>query len=251
MNAVTKREEATLADFEEIDARALVEEFAARIVQERGAAHLPALPTQDERKFMARYDATLHRRLRPISEALSDREHATKAIAQMLTGWLGQMRHVDVEALIAAHVTFLMDVPLFAIIAACDDVRHNRVKGLDANFPPSSVVLLKQATSYIEDVNAERYKLKRVLAVDKVLRAPVSAEETARIAKKMKDLAVTLPAMDPFEASREAARRAGQERSAQISQRSILREYAHRKEPPPDGPLVSLELREMMERRRR
>jgi hypothetical protein len=248
MGAVTKPS-GTLDDFEMSAALALIDGFHAELKREGMRMMLPRLPTLAERQKISSYIETLHRRLRPISASVAEKEKAAQAIAGMLTGWLGQMRNVDVDALVAAHVTHLLETPLFAILAACDDIRLGRVSGLDPDFPPSSTRILKAALPHVEKVGADQYRAKLILGVSHLLPRQLSKEEHERVKAKMADLAFTLPAIDPMIESEQRARAAVAKRSVEETRKMILRDWAHHGEQPPEGTvLISRELRNKLRR---
>jgi hypothetical protein len=117
--------------------------------------------------------------LRPISQVSEEMKRAAEALAQMFLGF-PSMRNVDAKAMITAYVQHMSDLPLYAIRAACDDVVKARVKGLDPDWPPTSVRLVEIAQSHTSGPIGESITIGKALA-GKVHERETTPQEKERI----------------------------------------------------------------------
>jgi hypothetical protein len=201
---------------------------------------LPAPIDKNTRKILEEYRRGLHARLRSISESVAERQTAGKAIGAFLLGYLNA-RSSDAPVTLATYVSTVNDQPLFAILQALDDFRHGRVFDIDPkdgsrtpftiDHAPSAPRLLDQVKKRAAEVQGEKYKVTRLLAIDKVTEPEVAPEEKARVAEHMQRLAESLKiGRDKLRAAeRERIRGEAQEardRAAQIKQNATKRRMA-------------------------
>jgi len=161
---------------------------------------LPARIDGPTRKQLQDYRRDLHGRLQPISNSMADREKASAAIALFLGGYLN-VRTADPAGTTRAYVASLMDQPLFAIMEGLDDFKRGRVFDIGRegeripftlDHAPSAPRMLDQVKKRAADVQAERHKVTRLLAIEKVSEPEVSEAERERVATHMRDLADSL-----------------------------------------------------------
>ncbi len=144
----------------------IVERFAAAIETERGYDALPKMPTVDERRALtARRDA-LMTKLRPFEMATAEQDRFAQAFGLMVLGY-PSMRNQEIRPITTAYALDLGKLPLFAVLAAMEDVRQRRVKGLDPDWPPTSPRLFEIAQKHVEKDAAALLKVQRVMAVRK------------------------------------------------------------------------------------
>lgn len=156
------------------------------------------LPTAVERQqFWARAEAIADA-LRPIAGNRDDRAAAAAAIAAMLVGYgAGRKDKAAVET-VAVYVEHLREIPLFAIKAACEDVKHGRVYDvekrtgnrvpLDPDFPPSTIRLRSVAQKHVNELAGEKWRFDRLLRAKRLIKPPISEAERARTIEKIRDL---------------------------------------------------------------
>jgi hypothetical protein len=167
----------------------------------RGVDSLPALLSPVVRKELTDRRRALHGKLRPISLAGAELEAARKAVAGFLGGYLN-IRTDNAAAAVAGYVAHLSGQPMFAILAAIDDFKNRRVFDIGAegqrvpftlDHAPSAYRLLDQVKKHASDVQAEHFKITRLLAITKTTDDPgVSPEEQARVAASLAELTATM-----------------------------------------------------------
>lgn len=160
------------------------------------------MPTTVERQVMAARSEAIGKAIRPM--APSERPAAAAAIAGLLVGYGYARNDPRAAETIATYVAHLADMPLFAVVAACDDVRERRVydtdprtgnrKPLNPDKEPSTIRLGTIAQKHVDRLSAERYAFDKVLLAKKVLPAPPSQEEREHVAGKLKQLSEDLRA---------------------------------------------------------
>lgn len=208
-----------------------IELFVNALVLDEGPPALPRLPTADERRALHARQMDLARAVRPISYAIAEQETAQKRIALLCNGW-SQNRTVDASGLVATFVHDMMDLPLFSILRACDDVVKSRAKFsdgkggervIDPAYPISSAQLYAVALKHAAPARAREYRVRQILAVRKTATPVASPELRARMAESFAQLKAHLtggiPAVDPVMVAR------GRARTLENNNESILREY--------------------------
>lgn len=215
------------------DVDRLANMFADALVLNEGPPALPRLPTDRERKALQTRCLELARAVRPIKMDIGEQESARKRIALLCNGWSANRgAGIDAAGLVSTYVFDLSDLPLFAILEACDAVTKGRVKLPDARgierpidpaYPVSSAQLYAVASKIAEARRRDEAKLRRVLSVRHVLTPEQPPEVRAKIAQGLKDLADSLRMnavpVDPGLKARVA------DEAFQANQRNILAEY--------------------------
>lgn len=152
--------------FEDHDA-ALVDQFVEAIDAERGFDALPRLPTPAERARIANRAAALRRKLTPTNLSMTQQDDLAEKLGE-LWNCFPSMRNADVGAMTSAYIEDLGRLPLFAALAAIEDVRHRRIKSLDPDWPPTSPRCVDQGEKHVEPFERERMRAERVLRVTKI-----------------------------------------------------------------------------------
>jgi hypothetical protein len=201
---------------------ALVSELAGGLKHEAGCPTLMRLPDDGERVTLQARQIALNTALRSISYSAHDKKPtqlAGAAIAEMLHGfeaWKAKSRAVDQDKQdsIGWYVHELRDMPLFAIEAACQDVRQNRVPDLKPDFPPSSARMVALARGYAEAARKEHGLVKVLLSVTTARGPELSMDRSVRVGEGLRSLA------DGFMANLEKQER---ERNEALSAKTIER----------------------------
>lgn len=207
-----------------------------------GQLRLPRKPTGTELKVMHGQLAAAKLVNRPISEAMADKDRASKAIAKLLSGGFASLTNADPIETVSTYVAFLYDLPLAAIEAAVDDFRRNRVKEWDSNYPPTAPMIYGIADQHRFRIYKENGgpMLERVLSVKRFGHADVSDAERNRVGDHLRQLAEGMKADNKIE---EDSRRLKDHKKL-MAQTEVehRREWAaHGREPPP-GSLISVTL---------
>ena len=219
----------------DVEALRLAESF--RRFDEYGQAVLDRMPTALERQIMLARSADIAAALAPVSDRPTVRAEAAEIIAGLLVGY-GYARGDKAAAqTITVYVKHLDSVPLFAIRAACEDVKAGRVfdvdpktgnrKPLNPDKEPSTIRLRTVAQKHVDDLRAEQWKFDRVLRAKRALPPPASEEERARLASKLANLGEDLRAKAATEdLDREAVAARVADAMNVARDRDILAEYA-------------------------
>jgi hypothetical protein len=219
----------------DVEALRLAESF--RTYEEYGQAVLDRMPTADEKQAMTRRSQDIASALKLIGDGVMAKAEAAEIIAGLLVGY-GYARGDKAAAqTVTVYVKHLETVPLFAIRAACEDVKAGRVFDVDRRTgnrvplspdkEPSTVRLRAVAQKHVDALLAEQWKFDRVLRAKRALPPPVPEAERARIAAKFANLGEDLKAAtadDDLERENVAARVA--ERMNAARDEDILAEYA-------------------------
>ncbi len=188
---------------------------------ETGSASLRRDLTRPEKAALGGRADELKLALRPISQASEEMRRAAEALAQLFLGF-PSMRNVDAQAMITAYVQHMSDMPLFAVRAACDDVVKGKVKGLDPDWPPTSVRLVEIAEKHSRPLIEESIRISKTLTGKQTV-VEVSPEERARVGEKLKVMAQDMTKATGKEASDQA--KATLAKMASDNQEKILAEY--------------------------
>ncbi len=203
---------------------AIVENMYRSIERDRsGADTLPALPSHGLRKELTQRKRRLYAMLRPVSMAVGEQQRVREVIGALLGAYEVSLRLGNLKATAAGYVAHLGDQPLFAIIAAVEDFKHNRVYDIGKDgervpFPldrvPNAFRLLDQVKKHAADVQAEHYQIGCVLSVTRQSDAPsISPEEQEQVADGLRLLVsgLTKRVTAQQEADREKIRAQAQE----------------------------------------
>ena len=192
------------------------------------------MPTAIDRQILARRSAAIDEALRPVSE--TGRAPAAEVIAGLLVGY-GYIRNdPHAEQTITVYVKHLETIPLFAVRAACEDVKGGRVFDIDQRTgnrrpispdkEPSTVRLRMVAQKHVDALKAEQWRFDKVLRAKRAVAAPASEEERRRVAELFKGLQASLTAgvaTEDVERAAELARKAEEGRRARDQE--IVAEY--------------------------
>ena len=183
--------------------QATVDNLYRSIERDRlGYDALPALPSPALRKELASRKQALFATLRPISLAVAEQESARRAIGALLGAYEVNLRVGNLKATAAGYVAHVADQPLFAILAAVEDFKHNRVfdigkDGERVPFPldriPNAFRLLDQVKKCAVEVQGEHHKISRLLAITHTTDEPnISPEEQAIVHARIAELTATM-----------------------------------------------------------
>lgn len=222
------------------------------------------MPTLLERQVLSSRSSAIERALRPIRETREDRAAAGEAIAGLLVGYGYARNDPAAEQTIAVYVKHLETIPLFAVVAACEDVRAglvydverrtgNRIP-LSPDKEPSTIRLRAVAQKHVDKLADEKYRFDRVLRANRTLPAPIGEAERAVVADKFKELQADMvrraaasglgTELTPAEREKlQAARAAAEDRRRAAAERLIVGEYEGLGLAPvrsPNGILISL-----------
>ena len=234
MNQIERTEQTLPGLLPDVEALELARGF--RVVVEGLEVLVDRMPTMVEREIMMARAGAIGRALAPIGERREDREEAAAAIASMLVGYNSTRKDKAAAETVTVYLQHLKGVPLFAIRAACEDVKAGRVYDvekrtgnripLDPDFPPSTVRLRLVAQKYVEQLQGERWQFEKVLRAKRTIAAPPSEAERQRVGELFKDLQATMTASvagDDLERAAELERKTEEQRRAR--DREILAEY--------------------------
>lgn len=195
---VTKTDPRAVAVAQTARVRSLVASLYPQIKRDqRGRDTLPRLPDVAARKELQDYRRDLHGRLQPLNIAVAQKEAAVGALMIFLGGY-GNLPIRDLETRANYYAAQLGPQPLFALIAALDDFREGRVYDPGPNgelvrftrdHAPSAGRILDQAKKHSGEVYEERYRVTRLLSVERVSEPEVSEAERERVAVQIRALA--------------------------------------------------------------
>lgn len=178
MNQVAKRSGHDLLMFD-AEARRVVDDVVSFWPDDGSPVALRRELTKDERRSLAARRLELDRVLRPVRAASEDMKRAAECIAQLFLGF-PSMRNIDAQGMVTAYVQHMSHLPLYAIRAACEDVTKGRVKGLDPDWPPTSVRLVEVANPHVAPQEEEITTITKALA-GKVPEREPTPEERERV----------------------------------------------------------------------
>lgn len=225
------------------DALEMARSFADAIEDDgHGQLRLPRKPNSAELKVLQSQFAEAKRVNRPISEAMADKDRASKAIGKLLSGGFASLTNADPKEMVSVYVAFLYDLPILAIEAAVEDFRRNRVKGWDSNYPPTAPMVYGVADQHRFRIYKESGgpMLERVLSVKRFGNAEVSDAERDRVGGLLRELSEGMKADNKIE---EDSRRLKDNKNMMANTEAAHRREwaAHGREPPP-GALISVTL---------
>jgi hypothetical protein len=191
------------------------------------------MPTTVERKTLSKRARDLESVIAALGSA--GMGEAKKLLAQFFLGY-PSLLNADAPGLITAYISDLRSVPLFALRAALDDIKHGRItvsdgKGrqmpLDKDWPPSSSRIYDIAVKISEPSWQEFTKINRVLGTVQLARPDMTDDERERVKLKIKSLhsqftkSVATDDANVIDANQEAELRAEAERARQQQAREM------------------------------
>lgn len=117
----------------------------------------------DERMILEARRLRLHALLRPMREAGEELRRAAEAIAATMMCFTSMRNVEDPQGLIAAYVQAMSDLPIFAVLAACEDAKAGKIKGQDSDFMPSTALMIPAAEKRVFPVEGERLMIQKTL----------------------------------------------------------------------------------------
>lgn len=218
------------------DAEALALARSFQWIVEGTEEMLDRLPTELEREVLRRRFADLAETMRPIEARDGDRAVAAEVIAGLLVGYGYARGDPASRQTVTVYVKHLEMVPLFAIRAACEDVKAGRVFDVDARTgnrrplnpdkEPSTIRLRAVAEKHAERVRVEQHRFDRILRARRAMPPMPTEAERARVSELLRGLSARMAMASAGEdlARRERlARRAEEERA--LVEREFLAEY--------------------------
>lgn len=226
----------------------LVAELRGELKFEAGVLTLVNLPTIGERSLLEERHRDLHKKLQKVDYSNANKALAGAAVAEMFAAMNFNPNPKVKEESIGFHVSQMLELPLFAVEQACQDVIHNRVDGLNPDYRPTIPRLIQIAKQIAKPVEQEYTDVRAFLSV-KHVRFIATSQMTKTISEGLSSLAQQLAAKGKREDDehRNALARETIDRNRQ----RILDEYAARGMAPvygPGGEPVSFSLLRFIER---
>lgn len=184
---------------------------------------LSRFPNEREMTILKTRTDELNFQLKPISYADAMRQKAVAAFSDMFRGYPA-LANTDTRALLNDFLTHLKEYPLFAIVAACEDVKHGRVKDIRIDRVPNTVQLRRVVEGYVADVREEKFHIDQRLTIKKILTPVMPAEQRKKFGQALADLAESMRA--PLEREKQEARDRFVAVSLDRREKDILRDYA-------------------------
>lgn len=154
----------------------LLESFVRRIQYDHADITLDRLPTEAERKQLQARQREVATLLRAAELASAEREKAIQAVSLLYAQYTNMRDPAETAEGIA--ITLAKELPLWAIVKACDDVYHGRIydedkktgarKYLSPDFPVTGIRLAQVAGAYCAKLRDEKVNLGNVLSCNKV-----------------------------------------------------------------------------------
>lgn len=217
----------------DLEAARLADSF--RPVHEGQHVVIDRKPTDAERAILEKRLAAINAELLPISTNAAARGAAAEVIAGLLVGYGYARGDKRAAQTVTVYVNHLETVPLFAVRAACEDVKSGRVFDTDKRTgnrvplspdkEPSTIRLRAVAQRHVDVLKTERWRFQRVLTA-KIAPPPISDVERARVAagfEALKDELVTRNAETNL--AEQAASAAVAEADLKRIREAILAEY--------------------------
>lgn len=205
-----------------IDVETLVKDLASGMKHERSQLTLVRLPTDEERIALQARQIALVNQMRSITYTAADKKPsqlAGAAVAEMLHGfeaWKSKGKdELGKQDTIGWYVHELRDMPLFAIEAACQDVRQSRVPDLNPDWPPSSARMVALARTHADGAKKQHALVKAILGISHVREPEIDQQaKSQRVGEGLRALAETLA---------ETTEKIERERRDEIAAKSIKR----------------------------
>lgn len=234
MNQLTTTEPTLPGLLPNVEALALANSFGARL--EVYEVMVVRMPTMAERQILSSRNDALAGALTPIGDRREDQVTAASVIASLLVGYSSARKDKSAAETVTVYLEHLKTVPLFAIRAACEDVKAGRVYDverrtgnripLDPDFPPSTVRLRSVAQKHVEVMASEKYRFELVLRAKRALPPPISEEERTAVGERFKELQADMAARAAISSLEEtAAKLARADEQRARGERLIVAEY--------------------------
>lgn len=236
-NALTKAEPMLPGLMPEREADELMMSFRAT---SQGIIHFVSrLPTRFEREKLAKRRDDIARAMRAIRDSMTEQDDALQDLGGFLLGY-GITRNNDRKAAetASAYLKELMDFPLFAIRAAIDDVKNNRVFDVDPktgnktrlspDYPPSTTRMRMIAQKHVDTKGREKWEFDRVLAAKRAYDPPEDPKMRAKVEAGLKELTASMTATQKARIDAERNSVDAQRNRAAMAMRqreTILKEY--------------------------
>lgn len=190
-----------------VEAARLADSF--RFIIESHEALIDRMPTVVERQMLASRSASIDAALAPLGRNRETHDAAAEALADLFVAYgIGRADKKSGQT-VTVYLKHLEGVPLFALIAAVDDVKYNRVYDvhprtgdripLDKDFPPSSIRLRSVAEKHVSKLYEEKLKFDRVLKAKRLFAPPINEAERAKVLAGLQELSRQLGGPDPAE----------------------------------------------------
>ena len=153
-------------------------------------------PSSAERQALTGRLSEIAPALLSLGASMTAKKKASQMLAAFFAGY-PSLLNADAPGLVTAYVADLVNVPLFALERALDDIKHGRVtvreRGrempLDRSWPPASTIVYDQAVRVMSDLEGEAIKIRRVLGRTKLSRPEISADQSAIDAPRVRAMA--------------------------------------------------------------
>lgn len=199
-----------------------------RRIERRGSVAMidAALPVADQESLKGRL-AAIRKLLMPINSA-ADREQIGGALTRMFARYPNTGAMTNPRGTIAAYVAALTDLPLWATLAAIEDIERGAVEGLSPDFAPSAPRIYQTAEQHVAPLRGEKVRIETVLGARIDAQVERDPAEAARVGAQMRALADGTAARVALEQV-EADRRQRERDAASIARTEtmILDEYRH------------------------
>ena len=232
MNQVATRDPTLPGLLPDVEAMALADSFRTHV--DGIELVIDRMPTTIERQTMKRRSDEIGAALRSVTH--SDRVAAAEEIAGLLVAYGYARGDREAAQTVAVYVKHLETMPLFAIRAACEDVKAGRVfdidqrtgnrKPISPDKEPSTIRLRMVAQKHVDKLEAERWQFEKVLMAKRALPPPADPAMRKRVEGLFVDLKNTLAANmagEDLAAAESAARRTQSE--TERRQREVAAEY--------------------------
>lgn len=184
----------------------LVDRCAADVQMIGGVNTMTRKLLPAERGLLQRRMDKLNIAMRPLNYSVTSELHkrAGATISRFLEQSFPSFNPGDIDnarKLIASYVAAVIDLPLFAIEAACNaiskgELTHLKMEGgyierISLSFPPTPILLAAAAKTMLPLVGAEWSKIRKILSVDRLreLPRPDDPAKSDRVKEGMKILA--------------------------------------------------------------
>lgn len=173
---------------------------------ERRVVIINRMPTAAERQILSARLVILDEILQPLIKSTEmfivsrpekdggglmeiDARKMAKRLLGAFFGGYPSLLNADAPGLVTAYIADLRSIPIFALAAALDDIKHGRVrvrdKGgrempLDKDWPPSSSRVYDQAIKAMTDADTEARKIRTILGPTQLAQPEMTAPERER-----------------------------------------------------------------------
>lgn len=154
----------------------LLDSFVGKIQYRGSVITLDRLPSPAERKLLQARQREVTSMLRPAELASAEKERAVQAVSLLYAQYTNMRDPAETAEGIA--LTMAKELPLWAIVKACDDVYHGRVydedrktgarKYLSPDYPVTGIRLAQVAGEYCRKLRDERVNIGNVLSCSQI-----------------------------------------------------------------------------------